>query len=173
MVTPVARALGAASRRLAWVELFACKVLIVLFSALLVVNVSLRYGLNSPLYFAEELAVYILIWMAFLAISVSLHENTQIRLTLLTDVLPARPRQGVLVLMDVLVAAMLAVILWHAVGWIRSPSVEFELAITLGTGKAPFFAIIPLFCATALFHSVARLAAVAASGPAGAGGEAE
>lgn len=160
MVTPVAALLGTASRRLAWAELLACKILIVLFTVLLVVNVTLRYGLNSPLYFAEELAVYILIWMAFLAISVSLHENTQIRLTLLTDMLPARGRKAALVLTDALVAVMLAVILWHAVAWIRSPSVEFELAITLGMGKTPFYAIVPLFCATALFHSLARLAAV-------------
>lgn len=157
MVTPVARLLGTASRRLAWAELLACKILIVLFTILLVVNVTLRYGLNSPLYFAEELAVYILIWMAFLAISVSLHENTQIRLTLLTDILPAKGRKAVLLVIDALVAAMLAVILWHAVAWINSPSVEFELAITLGMGKTPFFAIIPVFCASALFHSVARL----------------
>lgn len=161
MVTPVARAFGAASRNLARVELLVCKVLIVLFTTLLVVNVTLRYGLNSPLYFAEELAVYILIWMAFLAISVSLHENMQIRLTLVTDILPTKVRRAVAVLVDVLVAGMLAVILWYAVIWIRSPSVEFELAITLGMGKTPFYAIIPIFCATALFHSVARLAVLA------------
>lgn len=161
MVTPVARAFGAASRNLARVELLVCKVLIVLFTTLLVVNVTLRYGLNSPLYFAEELAVYILIWMAFLAISVSLHENTQIRLTLVTDILPTKVRRAVAVLVDVLVAGMLAVILWYAVIWIRSPSVEFELAITLGMGKTPFYAIIPIFCATALFHSVARLTVLA------------
>lgn len=157
MVTPIARAFSRASQRLAWVEMLACKVLIVLFTIVLVVNVTLRYGFGSPLYYAEELAVYILIWMAFLAMSVSLHENTQIRLTLLTHALPERVGRFVVLVMDGLAAVMLAVILVHALTWIQSPSVEFELAITLGIGKKPFFAIIPLFCATGLFHMVARL----------------
>lgn len=168
MVTPMAQVLSRASQRLAWGEMLACKVLIVLFTVVLVVNVTLRYGFNSPLYYAEELAVYILIWMAFLAISVSLHENTQIRLTLLTDALPARAGRAVVLVMDGLAAVMLAVVLVHAVTWIQSASVEFELAITLGIGKKPFFAIIPLFCATGLFHLVARLIQ-----PAVAPGEAE
>jgi TRAP-type C4-dicarboxylate transport system permease small subunit len=160
----VAHTLGGLSARLAWLERMACRALIVVFTGLLLVNVTLRYVFSSPLFFAEEVAVYILIWMAFLAISVSLHENTQIRLTLLIDMFDARSRALTLWAMDLLVAAMLAVILVHAIGWIRSPAVEFELAITLGMSKVPFFAIIPVFCAAALFHVVARLAVRAAGG---------
>ncbi len=153
----LARVLALASRRLAWLEITLCKGLIVFFTGLLAVNVTLRYGFSSPLYFAEELAVYVLIWMAFLAISVSLHENTQIRLTILTDQLPARHRARVLGLMDLLVGAMLLTVLIHALTWLVSPAVSFELALTLGMPKQPFFAIIPLFCACALLHVTARL----------------
>lgn len=159
VLTALERAVGATSRQVARVELLVCKLMIALFTGLLVANVTLRYGLNSPLYFAEELAVFILIWMAFLAISVSLREDTQIRLTLLTDALPRRARRVVLLTMDALVAAMLAVILVHAVGWIRSPAVDFELALTLNMPKWPFYAIIPLFSGAGLVHVSARLLA--------------
>ncbi|MCF8480326.1 MAG: TRAP transporter small permease [Rhodospirillum sp.] len=154
----VAQTLGGLSARLAWLERMICRALIVVFTALLAVNVTLRYGFSSPLYFAEEVAVYILIWMAFLAISVSLHENTQIRLTILVDMFDRRSRLLTLAAMDLLVAVMLTVILVHAIGWITSPAVDYELAITLGISKVPFFAIIPIFCATGLFHTLARLA---------------
>ena len=154
----LAKGLAGVSRGLAWVELTLCKGLIALFSLLLIVNVTRRYVFNAPLFFAEELAVYILIWMAFLAISVSIHENTQVRLTMLLDALPPPLAHRITLLTETLVAGLLAVILVTSLKWMGSPAVGFELALTLGLPKWPFFLIIPVFSAAALIHVLARLA---------------
>lgn len=157
MFSRTARVAAAASRMLANLEMLVCKVLIVAFTGLLVVNVGMRYVLNAPLFFAEELAIYILIWMAFLAISVSIHEDSQVRFTLVTDAMPRKARRLALLVAELAVAAMLAVILVRSVGWILSPSASFDFAVTLGWPKWPFFLIIPVFAAAALCHVTARI----------------
>lgn len=145
------------SASVARVEMFTCKALVVVFTLLLIVNVGLRSVFNSPLFFAEELAIYILIWMAFLAISFSLHENSQVSLTLVKDMLPPSVQRGLSILTDSIIIAILATVFWYAVKWVTSSDVDFELAISLGIQKKPFFYIIPLFCLTGLFHVLTRL----------------
>ncbi|HEV2558157.1 MAG TPA: TRAP transporter small permease subunit [Microvirga sp.] len=145
------------SNGIAFVERWLCRGLILGFTVLLVTNAALRYGAGRPLYFAEELAVLVLVWMGFLAISLSLHRGDQVRVTLLTDHLKPRAAALVETAVQGLMAVILAALLWSAVGWIGSPAVEFERAIALDLPKAPLFAIIPIFCATALIHTLAKL----------------
>lgn len=149
--------LSRASRRLVGLEQFLCCLLIVAFGILLITNVFARYVLNSPLFFANELAVYILIWMAFLAISIAIHHDQHVRLTMLVGLLPAPAQRACYWLTELVCLAILAVMLWYAIAWLRSPSVAYDLAITLDRPKWPFYLIVPLFCATAIFHLIARL----------------
>jgi len=146
-----------ASHRLARVEQFFCSLLITAFGIVLIANVFARYVLNSPLYFANELAVYILIWMAFLAISITIQNDQHIRLTMLTGLLPASAQRICYWLTELVCIAILAVMLWYSIGWLRSPSVAFDIALTLDWPKWHFYLIIPVFCATSIFHLIARL----------------
>ncbi|GGX91879.1 C4-dicarboxylate ABC transporter permease [Litchfieldella qijiaojingensis] len=149
--------LNRASRLLAALEQGLCSGLIVAFSLLLMINVITRYAFNSPLFFAEELAVYILIWMAFLAISLAIHHDQHVRLTMLVGILHTGVQRLCYWLTELLCLAILAVLLWHSIGWIRSPSVAFDIAITLDWPKWHFYLIVPIFCATSIFHILARL----------------
>ncbi|WP_029009249.1 TRAP transporter small permease [Azospirillum halopraeferens] len=157
MLRTTARLAAGWSRLLARAEMFVCKALIVVFTALLIVNVGLRYLFNAPLFYAEELAIYILIWMAFLAISVTIHENVQVRMTLFSDRLTYTRRRTLFIVTETVAALMLAAILYHSVHWILSPFASFDMAVTLGWPKWPFFLIIPLFSAAALCHVLAHL----------------
>lgn len=152
------KVLTRASARLARLEEFVCSVLIVAFGVLLTVNVVSRYVFNNPIFFAEELAVYILVWMAFLAISIAVHHDQHVRLTMLIGVLPPAAQRLCYWLTELICLAILAVLLKSSIGWIRSPSVAFDIAITLDWPKWHFYLIVPLFCATAIFHILARLA---------------
>ena len=51
---------------------------------------------------------------------------------------------------SVLVAFMLAVLLWKSVAWVLSPNVGFEQVITTGWAKWPFFLVVPVWAATSL-----------------------
>ncbi|MFV0474643.1 MAG: TRAP transporter small permease [Pikeienuella sp.] len=149
--------LVAISRLLARIELLACRVLIVGFAGLLLVNVTLRYTMAAPLYFAEELAVYILIWMAFLAIAATIARQEMIALTFAVDNAPPWVRHGARIIVELIVlglVAVLAVVSWR---WLNGPAMQFEQALTLGMKKQPFYAIIPLFFFLATLHTAANL----------------
>ncbi len=146
-----------ASRWLAQFEQLLCGLLIIAFSTLLIVNVIGRYVFSSPLFFAEELAVYILVWMAFLAISVAIHHDQHVRLTMLVGVMPSHLQRLCYWLTELICLAVLATLLWYSIGWIRSPSAAFDIAITLDWPKWHFYLVVPIFCATGIFHILARL----------------
>jgi len=151
----------AISRSLARAELFACQLLIVFFTSLLLVNVIGRYAFNRPFYFAEELAVYILIWMAFLAISVTIARNEMIRLTFLVDLLSPRLRRIIDIVVETLLLVMLVAIAVAAFRWIVSPAVVYSRALTLGMTKLPFLTIVPIFTVLATFHVASNLLTMA------------
>ena len=153
----VAYALRRVSGALARLELLACQVLIVAFTALLIANVVSRYVFNRPFYFAEELAVYMLIWMAFLATCLTIARHDMIKLGLVLDALPRTARRLANVVTEAFVLAMVAAVLYASWNWINSPSVAFERALTLNMPKLPFLTIIPIFSVLALIHVISNL----------------
>lgn len=63
------------SRALAWGENAALGLGMALSTALILVQVVLRYGFNTGIPWAEELAVYAMIWTAFIAASAAMRTN--------------------------------------------------------------------------------------------------
>lgn len=145
------------SDRLVAVERVVSRAMVVGFVGLITVNVGMRYLAGRPIVFAEELAAIMLVWLAFVAISISLHDRAQIGVTLLVDKLPGSARRAMEVAVNLIIAAILAVLLWKSVVWVNSPMVAFEQVITTGWKKWPFFLVVPLFCITAFIHVVAHI----------------
>ncbi|MBC9247477.1 TRAP transporter small permease [Paracoccus sp. 11-3] len=149
--------LSTLSDLLARLERWASRFLVVGFVALIVTNVGMRYVLGRPIVFAEEVAAIMLVWLAFVSISISIHDRRQIGVTLLTERLAPQLRHIVDLVVLALVAAILATLLWASVKWVLSPAVAFEQIITLGWAKSPFYWIVPIFSACALIHVLADL----------------
>lgn len=150
--------LSALSHALARLERWASRLLVLGFVALIVANVAMRYVIGRPIVFAEEMAAILLVWLAFVATSITVHDRAQIGVTLLTEKLPDGPRRIVDLVVLALVAAILATLLWASAKWVVSPVVAFEQIITLGWAKSPFFWIVPIFSASALIHVLADFA---------------
>jgi TRAP-type C4-dicarboxylate transport system permease small subunit len=138
-------------------ETVLCGALIIGFTALILTNVTLRYLFSAPLYYAEETAVLIMVWMAFLATSMAVKNRALVAVTLLVEALPARTRRVVQTVADLLVIACLAVLVYAALWWMGSPSMRYERAITLDLPKWPFFAIVPVTFAAMILHAVQNL----------------
>ncbi|WP_116132821.1 TRAP transporter small permease [Tropicimonas sp. IMCC34043] len=139
------------------IERWASRLLVLGFVGLIVVNVAMRYVAGRPVIFAEELAAILLVWLAFVAVSISIHDKMQIGVTLLSEALAPPLRHLLDAIVWAMVAAMLVLLLKAGVEWVRSPVVEFEQVITTGWPKAPFFWIFPIFCICALVHALAHL----------------
>jgi len=58
--------------------------------SLMLFGVVMRYVFNKPLYFADELSVYLIIWGALLGTVAALRENAHIRVDLVYRLLPDR-----------------------------------------------------------------------------------
>lgn len=140
------------SNWLVTLERVACRFLIAGFVGLIVVNVGSRYVLGHPIAFAEELAAILLVWLAFVSISISIAERSQVCVTMVKDLLPRSIQWGLGKLVGVIVIAMLTALLWASVGWLLAPATAFEQVITTGWLKLPFYLVVPIFCATALVH---------------------
>jgi len=141
---------------LASVELLLCQVLVVGFALLLLANVILRYAFSAPLYYAEETAIYMLIWMTYLAAAASIARGEMVALTILTDRLPPRLREAVNVIVHLLIAAMCVVLFQASMNWLRAPGTSYDLALTLGLPKLPFYTIMALFFALVTIHAIAH-----------------
>ncbi|MGL4676999.1 MAG: TRAP transporter small permease [Brevinema sp.] len=58
---------------------------LIVMTVLIVIQVLLRYFFNSPLPWAEEVAVYLMLWMAYLCLPYLVYSNQNISMTLLSD----------------------------------------------------------------------------------------
>ncbi|GBD41610.1 hypothetical protein HRbin39_00994 [bacterium HR39] len=138
------------------VETAACRLLVVGMVLLLLANALLRHLAGRPLYFAEEAATLMLVWLSFLSVSIALAHDALVRVDLFLDLLPPTARHGLALLWDFAIAAMLLVLLVASVGWIRSPFLDFERVITLDVPKRPVYYVMPLFFASGTLHVIAR-----------------
>lgn len=80
---------------------FACHGLLVVIIAVTVLQVFLRFVLNRPTSWSEEVALLCLIWLGMLAVAVGIRRHEHVAITFLRDMLPA----GAAVVLDYLAQA--------------------------------------------------------------------
>ena len=91
------------------------------FAVVLVLNVWLgvlaRYVLPVHLTFTEEVARYLMIWMALLAVSCGIARREHIGVMLLFEQLPAAVRHWLLLALDLVAAAFFALLFVYGIGF--------------------------------------------------------
>ena len=92
----------------------AAAALFVLF-ALIVAQVSMRYGFGVTPFFTEEVARYALVWSVLAGTAVSTSVDGHIRVTFLPDLLPPGWRWCWMRVLDLVTFALLLVLTWAAV----------------------------------------------------------
>ncbi len=128
-----------------------------MFTLVLLANVISRYLFDAPLFFAEELALLLLVWMGYLAVSYSVYRSDQIGMGLVVDKLSQSNKRRVAIVVDVILIVISAILLWAALQWLQSSSIFFERAVTLNVPKWPFYLVIPLFWSLMLVHLIDHL----------------
>lgn len=84
-------------------------------SALIGMQIFMRYVMGASLSWSEELARYLFIWMTYLGIACAVRQNAHIRVTMLTDLLPERIRLWVPVLTATIFAGFAVFVMYQ--GW--------------------------------------------------------
>jgi len=169
------RRLSAASGQLVRIERFVMGTLVAAMFCVVLLNTVCR-SLGWAIYWADELAVYLMIWSALTGASISIKLRTAIAVNVLSDQLPDGRRNAIGIVVDGLV--LLSALCLLGFSWIwydpvglarhgfdtsafKSATFNFiyaEPTITLPVAKAWIWLIMPIFAITATLHACSNLA---------------
>lgn len=109
-LSPLATLLAALDLAVAWVLCAAMAVMVVVVGT----QVALRYGLNSSLDWADEIARLAFVWSIFLAIALAIRTGSHIGVEIIVARLPAALRGAVARLVALVCAGALALVAWES-----------------------------------------------------------
>jgi TRAP-type C4-dicarboxylate transport system permease small subunit len=90
--------------------------LILIFLNLIVgLQVFSRYVLNHSLFWSEELARYLFIWLVFLSAAMVLRQDRHIQVSAVVDILPASLKRAIIVLGELLMLGFAVVVLVESI----------------------------------------------------------
>lgn len=131
-----------ASRRVNWYVERACVALMVLLVLDVWLGVLARYVLPFQLTFTEELARYLMIWMALLAVSSGISHREHIGVLLIFERFPPKVRKWLAVAFDLIAFMFFAVIFLYGLGMVDRGFSRFTMIE--GIPKAYPFMGVPL-----------------------------
>ena len=162
------------SDRLSRVERFLAGLCAVLITALIVFNVVTR-AMNQAVFWVDEVAIFVMVWMVFLSMSVLLKERQAVAVSVLVDIFPAHLRRIVGVFIDLIVLAFALLLLlfcwqWYApldlisvgfdLGQFSAKTMNFmyqDRANTLALQRYWVWLIVPWFGLSVFLHTLVNL----------------
>lgn len=135
------------SRRLGWWTDRAAAGMLMLLVLDVWLGVLVRYVVPWPLTFTEELARYLMIWVALLAVSCCIPRREHIGVQALFERFPAGLRRHLLAVIDLLGIAFFVFLMLYGLGLVERGSKTFTMIY--GSSKALPFAAVPVGAALA------------------------
>ena len=72
-----------------------------------------------PIYWVDELAIFSMVWMTFLATAVVVKRRQTLSVTLIQDVLPVTPKKWLILFSDLMVILFAALLLYFCLLWFQ------------------------------------------------------
>ncbi len=126
-------------------------------TSIMMVQVVLRYFFSSPLFWAEEISVQLLVFMTLFGLSLLVQQVQLVTIDFLARALPARARHALFALLGLVMLAMLAYIAWLGWDWINRPDVRMELGATTRFPRWYNYSALPLAMAIMAWHQFAAI----------------
>lgn len=127
---PLAGVLAAFDVAVAWILCAAMAVMVVVVGA----QVALRYGFNSSLDWADEIARLTFVWSIFLAIALGVRTGSHIGIEMIVAKFPAPLRDALARLVALVCAAALVLVAWQSFVVARDQWDELMGAVNASTG---------------------------------------
>ncbi|MCC6007022.1 MAG: TRAP transporter small permease [Rhodobacteraceae bacterium] len=136
-------------------------------------NVTTR-SMGNAIYWVDETAIYIMVWMAFLAASAAVQKRDSIAVTLVSDALSGRRAQALRLGVDLVILGFAVAMAWLVWIWFDLPNlaeagferrafqrltfnfIYSEPTLTLGWPKWVVWLIMPIFAFGLLLHSLSN-----------------
>ena len=129
---------------------------VVMFLSVLVVimaQIIFRYGLNSPLYWSEEMSRHLFIWFSLIGWSQATRGGHNIRITIIEEILPRVLRQPLNILFKLAVASYLCLLIYLGAQLSQRYWVRPSVAIPWFTAGLVYLAL-PVGAAFCLFYTL-------------------
>jgi TRAP-type C4-dicarboxylate transport system permease small subunit len=125
-----------------------CATLLVAIVLMVFANVVGRYFFRSPLYWSDELAQYLFLWLSYLGALAALIKGQHYSVALVVDALPRPLALGVKAVGQVVVIVLLGVLIWY--GWKLVDLLKFQRTPALRMGVYYFYIALPVTSALML-----------------------
>lgn len=126
-MTPLRDRFLSALRPIESAALRTCQAAVVVMTGIVLVQVVLRYVFRSPLVWAEEASVFLMIWISFVGSGLAIRDGAHIALNFLYTRLPALWSRLMLAVSCFAILAFLAVLIWQGL----------QLALFVGGQPSP------------------------------------
>ncbi|SEG59570.1 TRAP transporter small permease [Marinobacterium lutimaris] len=144
-------------RGVARVEFTLLIALIAALTLILSAQVLLRYLFSSPLFWAEEVSVQILISATFIGVSYLTFADSLVRVDFLIDQLPRGIQNALIFLLRLVGFGVLVIFCYYATDWILRPEIKTDISPTTGLPRWYNYSILvgAFYCMT--WHMLAKL----------------
>ena len=133
-------------------------VLAILFASSMLISLSLgviyRYVLNSPLIWAEEIAIFSLVWLTFIGGSMGIKRQETASVSILIDKLTGRLRQVLFGIGVLFLIVFLIYIIVLSVQWLSSPNIKVQHSNALGMPMLYAYLSVPVGFLFMTIHSI-------------------
>jgi TRAP-type C4-dicarboxylate transport system permease small subunit len=156
MLVPALQHLDRAIARCEWLTMVAAFAVMVM---VLMAQVLFRYGLAAPLFWAEEVALILMIIMTFTGLSLLVRDQRLVSVDLLGQYLGGRAASALQRFVGLVVLGVALVMAWYATRTVMTPTIWVERSPTLGMPQAVIYAV---FAAEAIFLAFHQIVAIIA-----------
>lgn len=125
--------------------------------AILIAQVFWRYVLTSPIFFAEELALVLMIVATFTGFSLMVAEKRLIAIDMFGTRLSENKRQWIAWFMRLVVLVLAATLAVFSIQYLAVPWVWMETSATLGLPRAYLYVIVTVELCILSFHQIIEL----------------
>lgn len=138
---------------------FACGIVLVTFTFLVLYSILMRYFFHSPPMWGEDVPKLLFVWLSFVGAGFAYLMGANIRMTVLIDKVTAGPRRVIEFTMHLMIVAMLLTILWYSLPVLRLSARGTSLAT--GLSDIWTYLALPIGCLLLLINELIRLYRIA------------
>jgi TRAP-type C4-dicarboxylate transport system permease small subunit len=156
MLFPVLHYLDRAIARCEWSIMVAALAVMVV---VLMAQVLFRYGLAAPLFWAEEVALILMIIMTFTGLSLLVRDKQFVSVNVLGPYLGDRAASALRRFVDLVVLGVALVMAWYATRTVMTPTIWVERSPTVGMPQAVIYAVFAAEAIFLAFHQIVTIIA--------------
>lgn len=126
-------------------------------AGIMMVQVVLRYFFNAPLFWAEEVAVQLLVFMTLIGLSLLVHDEKLIAIDFVKSILRNRGMHLLKIMLGITFLALLFFLVWLAWQWIGRADVRLEIGATIRFPRWYNYSLLPGAMLAMAFHQFAAV----------------